>query len=55
MTRLTGRAIAMALSALALGLLPASMVAVAVFADGQSAERWVLLLVIVLGYSAWAS
>jgi hypothetical protein len=51
MTRLISRAIATALSALALGLLPASMVAVAVFADGQSAERWVLLLVIALGYS----
>jgi hypothetical protein len=51
MTRQTGRAFAKALSALALGLLPATIVAVAVFADGQWAERRVLLLVILLGYS----
>ena len=48
MTQQTGRAIA---TALTLGLLPASMVAVAVFADGQWAERRVLLLAIALGYS----
>jgi hypothetical protein len=51
MTRQISRAIGMALRALALGLLPASMVAVAVFADGQWAERRVLLLTIALGYS----
>ena len=51
MTSLTIRSIAMALSALALGLLPAFFVAVSVFADGQWAERSFLMLAIVLGYS----
>ena len=50
MTQQTGRAVATALSALTFGLLPASMVAVAVFADGQWAERHVLLPAITLGY-----
>ncbi len=51
MTRLTIRSTAMALSALALGLLPAFFVAVSVFADGQWAERSYLMLAIILGYS----
>ncbi len=51
MTSLTIRSIAMALSALALGLLPAFFVAVSVFADGQWVERSFLMLAIILGYS----
>ena len=51
MTRRTIRTIAMGVSALALGLLPAFFVAVSVFADGQWAERSFLMLAIILGYS----
>ena len=51
MTRQTRQPIIMALSALALGLLPAFIVAVSVFADGQWAERRFLILAILLGYS----
>ena len=51
MTRQTIRTIAMSLTALALGLLPAFFVAVSVFADGQWAERSFLMLAIILGYS----
>ena len=51
MTRQTIRSIVIALSAFALGLLPAFFVAVSVFADGPWAERSVLMLAIVLGYS----
>ncbi len=50
MTRQTGRPIATALTALALGLLGAFIVAVSVFADGQWAERRFLILAILAGY-----
>lgn len=50
MTRQIDRAIATALSALALGLLRASMVTVAVFADGHGLSVR-FLLTIALGYS----
>jgi hypothetical protein len=50
MTRQTIRTIAMNLTALALGLLPAFFVAVSVFADGQWAQRSFLMLAIILGY-----
>ncbi len=50
MTSQTRRPIQTALSALAVGLLPAFIVAVSVFADGQWAERRLLILAILAGY-----
>ena len=50
MTLETRGRIVSALSALALGLLPAVIVAVSVFAAGQCAERRCLMLFIVLAY-----
>lgn len=51
MTGQARRPIISALNALVLGLLPAFFVAVAVFADGQWAERRALVLAILVGYS----
>ena len=50
MTLETRRPIVLALSALALGPLPAVIAAVSIFVDGQWAERRSLMLVIVLVY-----